>query len=142
MSEKIVVYGTPVCPMVAPVRGALKRASVEYDYIDIWKDDESRARVRSINNGNESVPTIIFPDGSTLTEPSNQQLMNKLGALGFAAKPPSVWNRISDFMRSSTFRIAAIALAAAAIIDRDMTLGIIAISMAVISYVVLPYVEQ
>ena len=142
MSEKIIVYGTPVCPMVTPVRGALKRASVEYDYIDIWQDDEARARVRSINNGNESVPTIIFPDGSTLTEPSGQQLLSKLGDLGFAAKPPSTWNQISDFMRSASFRIAAIALAASAIIGQEPTLGIIAVSMAVVSYVVLPYLDQ
>ena len=141
MSETIIVYGTPVCPMVTPVRSALKRASAEYDYIDIWQDDEARARVRSINNGNESVPTIIFPDGSTLTEPSDKQLFQKLETLGFTPAPPTITNRITDFMRSASFRISAMALAAVGIIDGNVTLGLIAVGMGLISYVVLPVLD-
>jgi len=83
MSEKIIVYGTPVCPMVPPVRGMLSQSHVDYDYIDISKDSPSRERVRQINSGNESVPTIEFPDGTTLTEPSMGELERKLKTLGY-----------------------------------------------------------
>ncbi|MGB1254124.1 MAG: glutaredoxin domain-containing protein, partial [Candidatus Promineifilaceae bacterium] len=136
------VYGTPVCPMVTPVRSALKRANVEYTYVDIWVDDEARQQVRSINNGNESVPTLIFPDGSTLTEPSNKQLLSKLSSLGFAAAPPSMRDRAFDFLRSPTFRIAAMSLATFAIVYADVTLGVIAVTMGVVSYIVLPYLDS
>lgn len=141
MNEKLIVYGTPVCPMVTPVRSALKRAEVLYDYVDIWQDDEARERVRTINNGNESVPTLVFPDGSTLTEPSNKQLEAKLQSLGFVTKSPTVLDRAVDFLRSPTFRISAMALATVAIIGRDPTLGIIAVSMGLLSYVILPYFD-
>lgn len=83
MPEKIIVYGTPICPMVPPVRGMLSQSDVDYDYIDISKDTGSRERVQQINSGNESVPTIEFPDGSTLTEPSLGELERKLKSLGY-----------------------------------------------------------
>jgi mycoredoxin len=79
----IIVYGHPFCPMLPPVLGMLKQARVEYDYINIHEDDEARQRVREINNGNESVPTLVFPDGSTLTEPSGMVLRKRLIAEGY-----------------------------------------------------------
>jgi len=84
MSEKLIVYGTPVCPMVPPVRGLLSAAQVEYVYVDISQDNAARERVREINAGNESVPTLEFPDGSTLTEPSTSELTARLKTLGYA----------------------------------------------------------
>lgn len=79
----IIVYAHPFCPMLPPVLGMLKQAKVEYDYINIHEDDEARQRVREINNGNESVPTLVFPDGSILTEPSGMQLRKRLIAEGY-----------------------------------------------------------
>ena len=81
---RLVVYGTPACPMVYPLRSALDSAKVPYDYINIWEDDEARQHVRDINNGNESVPTLAFPDGSTLTEPSTGDLDAKLKGMGYS----------------------------------------------------------
>ena len=60
MSEKIMLYGTPLCGMVPPVRGVLDRAGASYEYIDISQDDVARQRVREINEGLESVPTLEF----------------------------------------------------------------------------------
>jgi hypothetical protein len=45
---------------------------------DIDEDDEGGRIVMSINHGNRSVPTIVFPDGSTLVEPSDSELKSKL----------------------------------------------------------------
>jgi mycoredoxin len=78
----ILVYGHEGCPMVVPVRIILNRANVLYEYINIHKDADAAARVRAINNGNESVPTLVFEDGSTLTEPSAAELSARLKALG------------------------------------------------------------
>ena len=55
----------------------LRRSKARYAYIDIRRDAQARDRVREINNGYESVPTLVFPDGSTLTEPPAGQLRRK-----------------------------------------------------------------
>ena len=77
------LYGHAACPMVPPVRAILNGAGVAYDYVDIHRDDAGREHVRQINGGNESVPTLVFPDGSTLTEPSTDALQRKLHTLGY-----------------------------------------------------------
>ena len=43
-----------------------------------WADEEGAAYVRSVNDGNETVPTVWFADGSTLTNPSARQVQDKL----------------------------------------------------------------
>jgi mycoredoxin len=61
----------------------LTQAKVPFTYVNIHQDAQAAALVRSINQGNESVPTLLFPDGSTLTEPSVNELKQKLEALGY-----------------------------------------------------------
>jgi len=57
----------------------LEKHKVPFVWIDINQDADARVYVEKINHGNRSVPTIVFPDGSTLVEPSNKQLEVKLG---------------------------------------------------------------
>ena len=83
MSQKIILYGHPVCAMVYSVRGMLTRSGAEFEYVDIYQDAEGRTRVREINRGYESVPTLVFPDGGTLTEPSSGEINAKLQSLGY-----------------------------------------------------------
>lgn len=83
MRDAIVVYGHPACPALGPVKGLLTQAKVTFEYVDIHQDSAAAARVRAINNGNESVPTLVFPDGSTLTEPTVGELKSKLETLGY-----------------------------------------------------------
>ncbi|MCZ7542421.1 MAG: hypothetical protein M5R40_02260 [Anaerolineae bacterium] len=83
MPEKIVVYAHPACGMLPPVLEALKQANADYEYVNIHEDTGARERVRAINHGYESVPTLVFPDGSTLTEPSAGALRRKLAAHGY-----------------------------------------------------------
>ena len=65
----------------------LSQAKVAYDYVNIRQQPQAAAQVRAINNGNESVPTLVFPDGSTLTEPSAGELKRKLEAMGYRVGP-------------------------------------------------------
>ena len=81
--KPIIMYGHPACPMVLPMQGMLKAVGADYEYINIHQDEEARERVRAINRGDESVPTFVFPDGSTLTEPSSRALSAKLQAMGY-----------------------------------------------------------
>ena len=83
MTEQIIVYGHPTCPGVGPIKAMLTRAKVDYTYVNIHQDAQAAALVRSINRGNESVPTLVFPDGSTLTEPSASELKQKLETMGY-----------------------------------------------------------
>jgi len=83
MSAKIRLYAHNACPQVPTVRGTLDRTNADYDYINIRQEPEAAALVRQINDGNESVPTLVFDDGTSLTEPSARQLTGKLKSLGY-----------------------------------------------------------
>jgi mycoredoxin len=89
MSGKIILYGSPTCAAVAPVRGILERAGAAFEYVDILRDEDGRQRVLEINKGYASVPTLVFADGSSLTEPSPEQLKRKLRRLGYGGRAPT-----------------------------------------------------
>ncbi len=75
---KINLYATTWCFQSRNARALLDRHQVEYEYIDIDKDKEGEAFVIKTNNGYRSVPTLLFPDGTILTEPSQSELLKKL----------------------------------------------------------------
>lgn len=75
--EKIKVYATTWCPDCRMAKRWFDSHGVAYDYINIEEDDRAAAYVMKINGGMQSVPTIVFPDGSVLVEPSARQLAEK-----------------------------------------------------------------
>jgi len=75
----ILFYCTSWCPDCSQARGVLDRHRIKYQALDIDKDPEARKAVEQMNRGLRSVPTIVFPDGSILVEPSTYQLQQKLG---------------------------------------------------------------
>ena len=77
--KKPIIYGTSWCGDSRRARRFFDENQLEYVWVDIDQDKEAGKLVEQINGGFRSVPTIIFPDGSTLTEPSTQQLRQKLG---------------------------------------------------------------
>jgi mycoredoxin len=76
---QITLYGTNWCYASRRARAFLDEHQIPYTYIDIDKDSEASKLVEKINKGFRSVPTIIFPDGSILVEPSSSQLAAKFG---------------------------------------------------------------
>ena len=74
--------------MVPPVLDLLVRADAPHEYVNIHNDYQARQHVQAINYGNESVPTLVFPDGSTLTEPRTGPLKDKLADLGYRPAEP------------------------------------------------------
>jgi mycoredoxin len=74
----IVVYGTSWCPDCRRAQRVLDQNGVPYSYVNIEEDEAAAAYVVEVNRGYRSVPTIVFPDGSILVEPSNAQLQGKL----------------------------------------------------------------
>jgi thioredoxin reductase (NADPH) len=73
------VYGAPWCPDCKRAKGFLSEHRIPYDWIDIDEDPAGLARVRELQNGGQTIPTIVFADGSLLLEPTNDQLATKLG---------------------------------------------------------------
>jgi glutaredoxin-like protein len=78
-NEPLIVYGTTWCGDCYRSKRFLDTHHVPYTWVDIGNDPRATQVVMTINRGRRSVPTIVFPDGSTLTEPSNRELGQKLG---------------------------------------------------------------
>jgi mycoredoxin len=78
-STSITVYITPWCGDCRRALAYLAAQHIPHVSVDIEKDPAAMALVKQINRGNRSVPTIVFADGSTLTEPTTSQLARKLG---------------------------------------------------------------
>jgi mycoredoxin len=81
LTEEVVLYGTTWCYDTRRARNALESRKIPFRWVDIDKDPEGRTFVMSVNHGNRSVPTLLFPDGSVLTEPSEKELSAKLDLL-------------------------------------------------------------
>jgi mycoredoxin len=76
---EIVIYGTTWCGGSRRARLLFDRHSIPYQWVDIDRDSDAAAYVEKVNKGYRSVPTIIWPDGSMLVEPSEYELSIKLG---------------------------------------------------------------
>ena len=76
--DKIVMYTTSWCGDCRRSKKVFATLNVPYTEIDIEQHEEAAETVRRLNNGSQSVPTILFPDGTTLVEPSNATLEAKL----------------------------------------------------------------
>lgn len=82
-SGKIVtMYSTAWCPDCVRAKHIFKRLEVPFEDVDIDTDQEGYQLVVEFNGGKRIVPTIFFPDGTALVEPSNAELVDKLAALG------------------------------------------------------------
>ncbi len=79
MPEPITVYGAPWCPDCRRSKKFLSEHLIRYEWIDIDQDEAARALVEEKNQGKRIIPTIVFPDGSFVVEPSNAELAQKLG---------------------------------------------------------------
>lgn len=71
---QITIYSTTWCSDCRRSKRWLDEHGVAYTNIDIEQDEAAAAYVRVLNDGNQSVPTIVFPDGAVLVEPSNAAL--------------------------------------------------------------------
>ena len=79
MEPKIKVYGAPWCPDCRHAKQFLGEQRVPYQWIDVDEDQEGMRYIERVNNGKHIIPTILFEDGSTLVEPSNTEIAQKLG---------------------------------------------------------------
>jgi mycoredoxin len=78
MAAQITMYTTTWCGYCRRLKGQLDRAGIAYAEVNIELDPKAADYVMSVNNGNQTVPTVTFPDGSALTNPSLAQVRAKL----------------------------------------------------------------
>jgi mycoredoxin len=80
MSAQLTMYTTSWCGYCFRLKTALKSEGVSWTEVDIEGDPEAADFVMSVNGGNQTVPTVKFADGTTLTNPSAKAIKAKLAA--------------------------------------------------------------
>ena len=76
----LTMYSTQWCGYCQRLKAQLERAGVEFTEIDIEHSPEAAQFVESINGGNQTVPTVVLPNGKAMTNPSINQLLTELGS--------------------------------------------------------------
>lgn len=71
-TQEVVVYTRPGCPFCMSLRAGLRRQGLEYREVDIWEDQSAAETVRSIADGNETVPTVVIGDWQAVNPAAGQ----------------------------------------------------------------------
>ena len=75
----ITMFTTSWCGYCTRLKGQLDRVGIPVTEINIEEVEGTAELVASLNNGNQTVPTVLFPDGSTATNPSVTEVKKRLG---------------------------------------------------------------
>jgi mycoredoxin len=78
----VTVLGAEWCGDCRRSKRLLDRLGVRYEWVDLVAQPDKVADVERFNGGAQSIPVVVFPDGSHLTEPSDPALTKRLAALG------------------------------------------------------------
>lgn len=81
MTAKVTMYGAEWCGDCRRSKKFMEGNDVEFNYINVEEDLSAAQKVKEINNGMQSIPVIVFEDGTHLTEPSDMDLKAKLESL-------------------------------------------------------------
>ena len=73
----VVVYWRPGCPYCSRLQRAIGDRADAVTWVNIWEDDDAAAYVRSVNDGNEVVPTVVM-GGIAVTNPNPKQVVEHL----------------------------------------------------------------
>ena len=75
------MYSTSWCGYCHRLKGQLTREGISFEMVDIEQHPEAADLVEQANGGNQTVPTLVYADGSAQTNPSLAQVKDKLAAL-------------------------------------------------------------
>ncbi|MCW2780587.1 MAG: mycoredoxin [Marmoricola sp.] len=81
VTGQFIMYTTPWCGYCHRLQGQLEREGIAYDVVDIEQDPLAAELVMAANGGNQTVPTLVYVDGTSQTNPSVAQVKAKLAAL-------------------------------------------------------------
>ncbi len=77
-SKTITVYGADWCSDCKRSKRLLDSKNIEYTWVDVDNNEAALQTVKSLNQGKRIIPTIVFPNGDILVEPTDSQLSSKL----------------------------------------------------------------
>lgn len=77
---RLTIYTTSWCGPCRRLKDQLTRSGIGYEEVDIEATPEAEAFIRGVNGGNATVPTLVLPDGSTLTNPRIRDVLDRLEA--------------------------------------------------------------
>jgi mycoredoxin len=78
----VTIYTTPWCGPCRNLKAGLDRFGISYVLVDIERDPDGARLVEEANDGLQAVPTVVFPDGGVLTNPSAAQVRDRLAISG------------------------------------------------------------
>ena len=79
VSDRPIVYTTTWCGYCYRLKRQLARAGIDITEVDIEHNPDAATVVAQLNGGDRTVPTVVCPDGSALTNPSLREVADKLG---------------------------------------------------------------
>ena len=80
-SPAVTMYSTQWCGYCARLKTQLDREGIAYDVVDIERVPDAALIVEQANQGNQTVPTLVYSDGSAHTNPSVREVKAKLASL-------------------------------------------------------------
>jgi mycoredoxin len=75
----VTMYSTSWCGPCRRLKSDLERAGIPFLQIDIETDESAAKLIETLNNGNRTVPTLVFADGTTMTNPPVSRVKEHLG---------------------------------------------------------------
>ena len=81
MPAELTMYTTQWCAFCRRLKSQLARDGITMTEVDIERDPAAADYVMSVNGGNQTVPTVVFPDGSVLVNPSAAQVKKRMTEL-------------------------------------------------------------
>ena len=76
----VTMFTTTWCGYCRRLKAQMDDAGVTYREVDVEEHPGAAAFVEQVNEGNRTVPTVLFPDGSAATNPSLREVTQRLGA--------------------------------------------------------------
>jgi mycoredoxin len=87
MTQPVTMYTTPWCGYCRRLKSQLAREGIEITEVDIEREPGAAEFVTTVNGGYQTVPTVLFSDGSTLTNPSVHAVKQRLEELAMPLCP-------------------------------------------------------
>ncbi len=81
MAGQLTMYTTNWCGFCRRLKSQLARAGIDLVEINIEADPAAAEFVMAVNGGNQTVPTLVFPDGSAMVNPSAAQVQARMAEL-------------------------------------------------------------
>ena len=80
-SAPVIMYSTTWCGYCARLKSQMDREGIAYEVVDIDRDPAAAELVAQHNGGNQTVPTLVYPDGTAQTNPALKDVKAKIAAL-------------------------------------------------------------